>query len=82
MNDVSQSWVICTVQDTGLGISAEEQKLLFERFRQGSHKQTGSGLGLHLSRLIIETHQGQIEVNSKLGEGSSFLVRLPALRDR
>jgi signal transduction histidine kinase len=72
------SWVVVEVQDTGQGISPEDQKLLFERFRQGSHKRSGSGLGLHLSRKIVETHQGSIELKSELGQGSLFIVRLPA----
>jgi two-component system, sensor histidine kinase and response regulator len=65
------------VEDTGQGISPEEQKTLFDRFCQGSHKRAGSGLGLHLSRRIIETHRGIIEVQSQLGKGSLFTVRLP-----
>jgi signal transduction histidine kinase len=72
------SWVVVEVQDTGQGISPEDQKVLFERFRQGSHKRSGSGLGLHLSRKIVETHQGSIELKSELGQGSLFIVRLPA----
>ncbi len=79
--DTSQpdaSWVIVEVQDSGPGIPPEDQKMVFERFRQGSHKRSGSGLGLHLSRRIAETHQGTIELKSKLGQGSSFIVRLPA----
>lgn len=76
------SWVVVEVQDTGQGISPEDQKVLFERFRQGSHKRSGSGLGLHLSRKIVETHQGSIELKSELGQGSLFIVRLPAHRAR
>lgn len=72
------SWVIVEIQDTGSGISPEDQKMLFERFRQGSHKRSGSGLGLHLSKRIIETHQGKIELKSELDQGSLFIVRLPA----
>lgn len=69
--------VIVEVEDSGPGISPEEQTMLFERFRQGKHKHSGSGLGLHLSRRIVEAHQGTIEVKSQLGQGSLFIVRLP-----
>ena len=75
--DASDTSLIVEIQDTGAGISPEDQKMLFERFRQGSHKRSGSGLGLHLSRKIVETHQGTLEVKSELGKGSLFLVRLP-----
>jgi signal transduction histidine kinase len=71
-------WVIVEVQDTGPGITPADQALLFERFRPGSHKRSGSGLGLHLSRRIVEAHQGEVEVKSELGKGSLFSVRLPA----
>ncbi len=67
------------VEDTGSGISPQDQATLFERFRQGSHKRSGSGLGLYLSRRIVEAHKGSIEVNSELGKGSLFIVRLPIL---
>jgi signal transduction histidine kinase len=70
-------YITIEVADTGPGIPAEEQIILFERFRQGSHKSSGSGLGLYLSRRIVEAHQGTILVNSKLGEGSTFIVSLP-----
>jgi signal transduction histidine kinase len=73
------AWAIVTVQDTGPGISTQEQQFLFDRYRVGKHRRSGSGLGLHLSRQIVETHQGTIEVNSKLGRGSIFVVRLPAI---
>ncbi len=65
------------VADTGQGIPLEEQAILFERFRQGSHKRSGSGLGLYLSHRIVEAHQGSIQVNSEVGKGSVFVVRLP-----
>jgi signal transduction histidine kinase len=69
--------VTVKVADTGVGIPPEEQATLFERFRQGSHKRSGSGLGLYLSRLIVEAHQGTIQVNSEVGKGSVFVVNLP-----
>ncbi|GAX43712.1 two-component hybrid sensor and regulator [Tolypothrix sp. NIES-4075] len=69
--------VTIEIEDTGYGIAAEDQTTIFERFRQGRNKRAGSGLGLHLSRLIVETHGGTIEVFSEVGKGSVFTVRLP-----
>ncbi len=71
------TWVMVEIKDTGSGISLEDQENLFERFRQGENKRSGSGLGLYLSRRIVEAHQGAIAAQSKLGEGSIFTVCLP-----
>ncbi|MEA5571813.1 hybrid sensor histidine kinase/response regulator [Calothrix sp. UHCC 0171] len=65
------------IKDTGMGISLEEQADLFERFRQGSHKRQGSGLGLYLSRRIVEAHNGKIQMQSEVGKGSTFIIDLP-----
>lgn len=75
-----QPIVAIEVEDTGPGIPPEEQATLFERFRPGSHRRSGSGLGLYLSRRIVEAHQGTIEVRSELGKGSVFIVHLPVQR--
>lgn len=75
--DTGKEWVLVEIEDTGYGIAFEDQAQLFERFRQGKNKRAGSGLGLHLSRRIVETHNGTIEVFSELGKGSKFTVRLP-----
>jgi len=69
--------VTIEIEDTGYGIAAEDQATVFERFRQGRNKRAGSGLGLHLSRLIVEAHGGTIEVFSEVGKGSVFTLRLP-----
>ncbi|MBW4569477.1 MAG: hybrid sensor histidine kinase/response regulator [Tolypothrix carrinoi HA7290-LM1] len=69
--------VTIEIEDTGYGIAAEDQATIFERFRQGRNKRAGSGLGLHLSRLIVEAHGGTIELFSEVGKGSVFSVRLP-----
>jgi two-component system sensor histidine kinase/response regulator len=69
--------VTIDIQDTGPGISKQDQAILFERFRQGKHQRSGSGLGLYLSRCIIEAHQGTIDVTSEPGQGSKFTIRLP-----
>jgi signal transduction histidine kinase len=70
-------YITIEVTDTGPGIPPEEQATLFERFRQGSHKSSGSGLGLYLSRRIVEAHQGNILLKSELAKGSTFTVMLP-----
>ncbi|MEI1375279.1 hybrid sensor histidine kinase/response regulator [Nostoc sp. UHCC 0926] len=69
--------VTIDIQDTGPGISKQDQAILFERFRQGKHQRSGSGLGLYLSRCIIEAHQGTIDVTSEPGQGSIFTIHLP-----
>lgn len=79
------SWgeVACT--DTGLGISVVDQSHLFSAFHRSSNPEAlsipGTGLGLAISRRITELHGGDILVESTLGEGSTFRVRLP-LSDR
>ncbi|MEM1369945.1 MAG: hybrid sensor histidine kinase/response regulator [Cyanobacteria bacterium P01_H01_bin.15] len=65
------------VADTGPGISPQDMAYLFERFHQGRHQRPGSGLGLYLSRQIINSHQGNIGVESQLGQGSLFWIELP-----
>ncbi len=74
-------WISLDVRDTGLGMSLEEQRDIFERFRTGKHRQAGSGLGLHLVARIVTTHSGTISVTSNPGEGSLFKIRLPAHRE-
>lgn len=73
----NSNYINVEIADTGPGIPLEEQATLFERFRQGSHKIAGSGLGLYLSRRIVEAHQGSIFVHSEIGKGSVFTVSLP-----
>ncbi len=75
---VPPSWIVIEVQDTGSGIQPDDQVTLFERYRQGNHKRSGSGLGLYLARRIVEAHDGTIGVNSEAGRGSLFTVRFPA----
>ncbi len=71
--------VMLEVSDSGTGVALEDQPTLFERFRQGNHKRSGSGLGLYLSRRIIESHQGNIQLESESGKGSAFTIYLPAI---
>lgn len=76
----SGQWVEIAVRDEGLGISADELPHLFERLRQIDRsrlEQQGLGLGLAISRELIRLHNGDITVESALGVGSTFTVRIP-----
>jgi signal transduction histidine kinase len=68
-----------SVRDTGVGISAEDQVRIFEEFYQvgAGAAQEGTGLGLALTRRLVELHHGRLGVASKLGAGSTFTVWLP-----
>jgi signal transduction histidine kinase len=69
------------VSDTGIGIAPEDQGLIFEEFRQVgtdyARKREGTGLGLALSRRLVELHGGKIRVESELGRGSTFTFNIP-----
>ena len=72
---------VLTVADTGPGISAEDLPHVFERFYRSDKSRTVSngnaGLGLAISKAIVEAHGGTIEVSSQYGQGTTFAVRLP-----
>ncbi len=73
--------VLISVEDTGIGIAPADRQRIFERFVQAdssvSRKYSGTGLGLALAREYVEMHGGTIAVESELGRGSIFTVRLP-----
>jgi len=76
----SGKWVEVAVSDDGVGIPADEQDHLFERFRQinrDQQEQQGAGLGLAIAQELIHLHGGRILVESALGEGSTFSILLP-----
>ena len=73
-----------SVSDTGIGIAAEEQEVIFEEFRQASGdsagKREGTGLGLALARRFVELHGGRLWVTSEVGKGSTFTFTIPERR--
>jgi len=77
---VEEDWVTVAVRDTGPGISPEEQEQVFDRFYRGSLAESGhvpgTGLGLSIAQEIMRAHGGRVTVESKLGEGSTFTLRL------
>jgi PAS domain S-box-containing protein len=76
-----QEWGLIKISDTGIGINDSEQEVIFKAFRQGSEgytrKYEGNGLGLTLSKKMIELMNGKITLESKLNAGSTFTVWLP-----
>jgi signal transduction histidine kinase len=74
--------VLIAVTDTGPGISAEDQGRIFEEFQQAkgdgnAERPEGTGLGLALSKSLVELHGGRIWVESEPGEGSTFTFTIP-----
>ena len=70
-----------SVTDTGPGIAPEDHERLFDEFQQGDagiEQREGTGLGLALSKRLVELHGGRIWVESELGQGSTFVFTLPA----
>jgi two-component system OmpR family sensor kinase len=82
---IEKNDAVITVSDTGIGILPEDLPYIFERFyradRARSRDREGTGLGLTIVQNIVQEHAGKIEVESTPGQGSTFTLRLPKVRD-
>ncbi|WBW94760.1 sensor histidine kinase [Oceanirhabdus sp. W0125-5] len=77
------SEVVISVKDSGIGMPKDKLNSIFERFDMVEGNQDcnayGSGIGLFIVKSIVEKHDGNIEVKSKLGEGTEFIIRMPSI---
>ncbi|WP_233455243.1 sensor histidine kinase [Paenibacillus elgii] len=74
----AEAWI--AVEDNGSGMDEETVRNLFDRYYRGTNteeKTDGAGLGMSIAKAIATAHQGRIEVQSRVGEGTVVLVRLP-----
>jgi signal transduction histidine kinase len=72
--------MVITVADRGPGIPAEEQRQIFEKYYRGKQARghlTGTGMGLHIARQVVEAHNGRVWVESQTGHGATFSFILP-----
>ncbi|MBN2562452.1 MAG: PAS domain S-box protein [Phycisphaerae bacterium] len=81
---MENGWIRCSVADTGVGMTPDELRQLFTKFKRfgatGGSDKTGAGLGLVIAKHLVELHGGEIEVQSHPGRGSRFTFRLPDYR--
>ena len=74
-------FAVASVSDTGIGIGPRDVPRVFDRFwradKARSREQVGVGLGLSIAKWIVDVHGGSISVESKLGKGSVFAIRVP-----
>lgn len=76
-----EKYIEITIEDTGIGISKEDQEFIFKRFSQvdgtGATKTSSSGIGLTLVKYIVELHEGYVNLESELNKGSRFTIGIP-----
>ena len=74
----STNEIVVSVRDTGPGIPEDQKQKIFDRFAQLNNKQrSGIGLGLYISKTLVESHAGKLWVTSTFGQGSTFSFTLP-----
>jgi len=75
--DIRDRSLVVSVRDTGTGIAPEDLGKIFDRFYKGDRSH-GSGLGLTISKNLVEAHGGEIHVESRVGEGTTITFMIPA----
>lgn len=82
---VNNEQIKISIIDTGRGMSVKQQQIIFDPFQQGdislSRNAGGTGIGLNITKQLVELHGGEIEVESQLGKGSTFSFTLPILNN-
>jgi signal transduction histidine kinase/ligand-binding sensor domain-containing protein/DNA-binding response OmpR family regulator len=73
----NNDFIIIKVSDTGIGLTPEQRSHIFERFFHPDNSKSGTGIGLHFTKSLVELHHGEIEVESEHGKGTTFTVKLP-----
>lgn len=82
-HDENKDFILLKVKDSGKGISKEKQKTLFKRFYEGDYRKfntIGTGIGLSLTKDLVELHEGTISVESEVDQGTEFCVKIPINR--
>ena len=82
-DETDKDFILLKIKDNGKGISKEKQKNLFKRFYEGDYRKfntIGTGIGLSLTKDLVELHGGTISVESEVDHGTEFMVRIPIER--
>src|SRR5262249_51087223 len=76
---IDSGQIVVSVKDHGIGIPKKDRERLFQRYHRGSNVSgiVGTGVGLYLVKMVVDRHCGDITTESREGEGSRFIVRLP-----
>jgi signal transduction histidine kinase len=74
--------VVCVIRDEGIGISEDDQQMLFTTFHRGANvgSRAGTGLGLVVVKRCVELHRGQVQIRSSLGKGTTVTITVPAFQ--
>uniref|UniRef100_UPI00356506FE response regulator n=1 Tax=Lutibacter sp. TaxID=1925666 RepID=UPI00356506FE len=75
--DKLSDYIEIIVEDTGVGLDKEQQKHIFSRFYNADKSKSGTGIGLHFTKALVELHGGKISLESKFKKGSKFIVDIP-----
>ena len=75
--NADEQWLVIRVADTGVGIPKEKQPELFQRFMQSTFSSDSIGIGLHLTKALVDVHHGTIQFEENQPQGSVFIVKLP-----